>query len=85
MDVLGSLFGLLVLSPLFLITAIAIKLDSPVLVFRRPIGRGQQPFTIIKLRTMIQDAEARKSEVAHLNAHQDLGDARMLRFPTTRG
>jgi len=83
MDILGSLFGLIVLSPLFLITAIAIKLDSPgPVVFRQTrIGRGQKPFTIIKFRTMIQDAEARKSEVAHLNAHEDLGDARMFKIP----
>jgi exopolysaccharide biosynthesis polyprenyl glycosylphosphotransferase len=83
MDILGSLFGLIVLAPLFLITAIAIKLDSPgPIVFRQTrIGRGQKPFTIIKFRTMIQDAEARKSEVAHLNAHQDLGDARMFKIP----
>jgi len=44
------------------------------------IGRGQRPFTILKFRTMVADAEARKAEVAHLNDHLDSGDARMFKI-----
>jgi exopolysaccharide biosynthesis polyprenyl glycosylphosphotransferase len=83
MDVVGALAGLIALSPFLLITAIAIKLssDGPIFFRQTRIGRGQRPFTIIKFRTMVADAEARKSEVAHLNAHQGLGDARMFKIP----
>ena len=81
-DVLGAAFGLIVLSPLLAISAIAIKFNSPgpVLFKQTRIGRGQQPFTILKFRTMGVDAEDRKSEVAHLNAHLST-DARMFKIP----
>src|SRR4029078_596417 len=80
MDVMGAIFGLGVLSPLFLACATAIRLTSDGPIFSRQvrIGRGQKPFTIIKFRTMVADAEERKAEVAHLNAHVGLGDARMF-------
>ena len=82
MDVAGAIFGLVVLSPVFLATAIAIRVNStgPVFFRQTRIGRGQQPFTIIKFRTMVRDAEQRKAEVAHLNAHRD-SDARMFKIP----
>ncbi len=83
MDIAGAVFGLVVLSPIFLATAIAIRVNStgPVFFRQTRIGRGQQPFTIIKFRTMVRDAEDRKDEVAHLNAHRDRGDARMFKIP----
>ena len=83
MDISGAIFGLVVLSPLFLATAIAIRMNGEGPIFFRQIriGRGQKPFTIIKFRTMVPDAEERKAEVAHLNAHFGLGDARMFKIP----
>jgi len=83
LDIGGALFGLVVLSPLFLATAIAIRLNSTGPIFFRQIriGRGQNPFTIIKFRTMVPDAEERKAEVAHLNAHFGHGDPRMFKIP----
>ncbi len=82
MDIAGATFGLIVLSPMFLVAAIAIRLDSKGGVFFRQtrIGRGQKPFTIVKFRTMVADAEERKAEVAHLNEHRDLGDDRMFKI-----
>jgi exopolysaccharide biosynthesis polyprenyl glycosylphosphotransferase len=59
-DLLGAGVGLLLLSPLMALTAIAIKLDSrgPVL-FRQPrIGRRGQVFSLLKFRTMVNNAEA---------------------------
>jgi lipopolysaccharide/colanic/teichoic acid biosynthesis glycosyltransferase len=56
---LVSLFGLIILSPLFLIIAILIKLDSEGPVFYRGerIGKDGKPFRIFKFRTMVKDAE----------------------------
>jgi lipopolysaccharide/colanic/teichoic acid biosynthesis glycosyltransferase len=54
-DLFWSLFGLLLLAPLFLIIAIGIKLSSPGPVFFRQerMGRGFTRFRIFKFRTMI--------------------------------
>jgi len=54
LDVGGSLLGLLILSPVFLVTALVIKLVSPGPVFFRQmrVGRGGVPFTLWKFRTM---------------------------------
>ena len=84
-DILGATFGLIVLSPLLAVVAISIKLNSkgPVLFRQERIGRGQQPFTILKFRTMVADAEDRKSEVAHLNAHLSTDAPDASRSPTT--
>jgi exopolysaccharide biosynthesis polyprenyl glycosylphosphotransferase len=82
-DVIGSSFGLLFLLPLLLISAVAIKLDSPGPVFFRQVrmGGGDKLFRIVKLRTMTSDAEERKAEVVHLNKHaRNGGDARMFKI-----
>lgn len=53
-DVVASAAGLLVLAPLFLLIALAIKLESPGPVFFRQerVGRFGRPFRIFKFRTM---------------------------------
>jgi lipopolysaccharide/colanic/teichoic acid biosynthesis glycosyltransferase len=59
LDLILSFTGLLALSPILLITAILIKLNSPGPVFYRGIRVGQfgKPFRIFKFRTMAEDAE----------------------------
>jgi lipopolysaccharide/colanic/teichoic acid biosynthesis glycosyltransferase len=59
----------LLLSPLLALIAAAIKLDSrgPVIFSQVRIGRGNKPFRIRKFRTMVEDAEDLKDEIAHLN------------------
>ena len=54
LDVLAALVGLLLLAPLFLLIAAAIKLDSPGPVFFRQerVGRHGRHFRIFKFRTM---------------------------------
>jgi Undecaprenyl-phosphate glucose phosphotransferase len=54
LDVAAALAGLLLLSPLLLLTALAIKLDSPGPVFfrQRRYGRNSRVFRIFKFRTM---------------------------------
>jgi len=58
-DILLSSMALIVLSPLFAVVAILIKLDSPGPVFYRGvrIGRYGRPFRIYKFRTMVANAE----------------------------
>jgi len=56
---------LLLASPLLLALAIAIKLDSgaPVLFKQERVGRAGKRFRLLKFRTMVPDAEARRSEL----------------------
>lgn len=53
-DIVSSLFGLVILSPLFLIVAIWIKIDSKGPVFYRQVrvGRENKDFYLVKFRTM---------------------------------
>ena len=53
-DIVASSLGLLVLSPLLLLLALWIKLDShgPVFFRQKRIGRSRQPFYVLKFRTM---------------------------------
>jgi lipopolysaccharide/colanic/teichoic acid biosynthesis glycosyltransferase len=57
-DIVLSGLGLLILSPIFLLIAILVKRDSPGPVFYRGIrlGRGDKPFSILKFRTMHEEA-----------------------------
>ncbi|OZI72178.1 sugar transferase [Bordetella genomosp. 12] len=64
-DLICALLGLLLLSPLLLLVAIAIKLDSPGPVFFRQerIGRHGRPFRIHKLRSMAERQAAQASQI----------------------
>src|SRR5262245_1659227 len=69
MDVLGASIALLLLWPLFLVAAIAIKLDSrgPIF-FRQPrVGAGGRLFGFYKLRTMHVGSDELKSELREHN------------------
>ncbi len=59
LDVIGALIGLIFLSPLMLLIAIAIKLESPGPVFfvQERMGLDGKPFRMIKFRSMRRDAE----------------------------
>ena len=74
MDVLGSSLGLVVLSPLFLACAVAVKLDSagPVLFRQERVGLRGRSFRIRKFRTMrVHDGSGLQVTAA--------GDARITR------
>ena len=64
-DLLFTLSGLLILSPVFLFIAIWIKLDSPGPVFFRQerVGRNGKIFRIFKFRSMCLDAEAKGRQI----------------------
>jgi exopolysaccharide biosynthesis polyprenyl glycosylphosphotransferase len=59
LDIAGSIAGLIVLSPLLLLGAIAIKLESsgPAFFLQERMGLDGKPFRIVKFRSMRQDAE----------------------------
>ena len=59
LDVVASLAALLLLSPVFLLVAIAIKLDSAGPVFYRTVrvGKDGRPFRVYKFRSMVNDAD----------------------------
>ena len=58
-DIIPSLLALIVLSPLFLITAIAIKIDSkgPVFFRQKRVGKNKKLFNILKFRSMRTDTD----------------------------
>lgn len=58
-DILLSFLGLIILSPIFLIIAIAIKIDSkgPVFFLHKRIGKNGKEFKMYKFRTMCDNAE----------------------------
>lgn len=59
LDVLGSVFGLIVLSPLMMLFALLIRIESPGPVFycQERMGLDGRAFQMIKFRSMRQDAE----------------------------
>jgi exopolysaccharide biosynthesis polyprenyl glycosylphosphotransferase len=69
MDVVITSAVLAVFGPLMLLIAAAIKLDSrgPVLFRQERLGYRGRPFTIYKFRSMRQDAERLRMDMAHLN------------------
>lgn len=68
-DIVLSLCGLVILSPLFLITAVAIRLDSkgPAFYSQKRIGKNGKPFKMYKFRSMCVDAEQQLERLAALN------------------
>jgi lipopolysaccharide/colanic/teichoic acid biosynthesis glycosyltransferase len=60
-DIVGSVVGLVLLLPIFLVIAIFIKIDSPGPVFFRQerVGKGGRLFRIVKFRSMAADASRR--------------------------
>ncbi len=82
-DIFGAVIGLVLMTPLLLLVAIAIKLDSrgPILFHQVRMGAHNRTFRIVKFRTMVADADERKAKVAHLNKHaKNGGGARMFKI-----
>jgi exopolysaccharide biosynthesis polyprenyl glycosylphosphotransferase len=69
LDVLMSSLILIVLAPVLLATAVAIKLESPGPVFytSERIGKKGRVFRCMKFRTMVRDAESRRADMMHMN------------------
>ena len=65
-DIVFSLIAIIILSPVFIITAIAIRMESkgPVLFKSKRVGTNYTIFNFLKFRSMYVDAEDRLKEVA---------------------
>ncbi len=65
----GSSLGLLMLTPLFVLAAVAIKLTSrgPIFFRQQRSGLGGKEFMMWKFRSMSADADSRKMELMSLN------------------
>jgi exopolysaccharide biosynthesis polyprenyl glycosylphosphotransferase len=68
-DILLTSIGLMIISPLLLVIAVGIKFQDggPVIFRQARIGREGKPFTMLKFRSMVVDAEARKLELMEHN------------------
>jgi exopolysaccharide biosynthesis polyprenyl glycosylphosphotransferase len=87
-DLVGATVGLILATPLLLIVAALVKLDSPGRVFFRQkrVGRGGRIFRIFKFRTMAVGAEDRQEELIQNSIYPDrrlfkmVGDPRITRL-----
>ncbi len=68
-DVIGSGLGLLLLAPIIVAIAIAVKLDSggPIFFVQERVGLNRRRFPAYKFRTMVVDAERLQADLEHLN------------------
>lgn len=68
-DIVGSIICMIMLSPFFIITAIAIKLQDggPVIFTQTRVGKWGEPFKFYKFRSMILNAEDLKSKLMQHN------------------
>lgn len=60
MDVMLALIGLVLLSPLFILVALLIKMEDPkgsVFFYQTRIGKNERPFRMYKFRSMVSNAE----------------------------
>ena len=71
-DIFFSLLAIIILSPVFIITAIAIRLESkgPVIFKSKRVGTNYTIFDFLKFRSMYEDAEQRLKDVAKEEGNQ---------------
>jgi lipopolysaccharide/colanic/teichoic acid biosynthesis glycosyltransferase len=70
-DIIISLISIILLSPVFLLIAIVIKLESrgPVFYVSQRAGRGYRIFDFYKFRTMVMGADKNVDQLSHLNQY----------------
>ncbi|MEO6038618.1 MAG: sugar transferase, partial [Saprospiraceae bacterium] len=72
-DVIGATLGILLSAPLWLLVALAIKLESrgPIFYRSKRVGAAYHIFDFLKFRSMRSDADTLLAELQHLNQYQD--------------
>ena len=70
-DIVASLGAIVVLSPLLIVVAVAVKLDSPgpVIYKSKRVGSNYRVFDFLKFRSMRSDADRRLKELSDLNQY----------------
>jgi lipopolysaccharide/colanic/teichoic acid biosynthesis glycosyltransferase len=83
LDVSASAVGLLLVSPLLLVVALAIKLTDggPVLFWQTRVGRWGREFRFPKFRSMVMNAERLKAQLAADSHHADQRTFKMKHDP----
>lgn len=86
-DVVVSAAAVFLLAPVLALIALLVRYDSPGPVFYRAqrIGRKGRTFTCFKFRTMVEDADKRRADLAHMNERESVlfkitNDPRVTRF-----
>lgn len=71
LDIAGSIFALLCFGPIFLLTALLIKLEDrgPIYFKQMRVGRGGKLFPMIKFRSMVVNADKMKDALMSQNQH----------------
>lgn len=79
MDLVGAIVGIVFFSPIMLVTAVVIKLESegPILFKQERVGLNGRRFYIFKFRSMCNDAEAMKKVLLDQNV---MGDGLMFKM-----
>lgn len=69
-DIIGSISGLLLLTPLFIIIAILMRVEEPkgpIFFAQTRVGKNEKTFKMYKIRSMCVDAEDKLAELLQLN------------------
>ena len=68
-DLVGAAIGVVVLAPVMVVVAIAIRLDSrgPVIFAQERVGQNRRRFPTYKFRTMVEGADGMQVDLEHLN------------------
>lgn len=68
-DIIGSLIGLILLSPILIIVGILIKFESkgPIVFTQKRVGKDGKEFDMYKLRSMVVNAEEIKEKLKEQN------------------
>lgn len=69
LDIMGASILLVLAMPLMLLTALAVRMESKgsVIFRQKRLGHGGKPFTLLKFRSMVNDAEAQQAKLAEDN------------------
>jgi len=82
-DLIGAALGLIIATPVMLLLAAAVKIDSkgPVFFRQNRVGRGGRLFKIFKFRTMVAGADERRDELLTQSIYPDRRLFKILRDP----
>ncbi len=85
-DIVVAGFALLMISPILILTAIAIRLESKGKVYYKSkrVGTGYRVFDFYKLRSMYTDADQRIKDLKHLNQYAEEANKKQNDLPKER-